>query len=152
MLGDLIRDWVLTISWSRMYKAGLNARLNMLKGMDILHEIINFFIHISGKLGKEYTHTYTQNLHWEFLNVIFSPARKHIFCFKIHYYKGLFIHSYIQKINWHGTCWAWKRDQGRLHPKATTELVKVHWHILAEYRWDETVRKMRQEGLGRNVG
>lgn len=24
----------------------------------------------------------------------------------------------------------------RLHPRATTELVKVHWHILAEYRWD----------------
>lgn len=42
MLGDLIQDWVLTISWSRMYKAGLNARLNMLKGMDILHEVMDF--------------------------------------------------------------------------------------------------------------
>lgn len=45
-----------------------------------------------------------------------------------------------------------KKEQGRLHPRATTELVKVHWHILAEYRWDETVRKIRQEGLERNTG
>ena len=75
VLGDLILDWVLTISWSGMYKTGLNARLNILKGMDFLHE--GFYTHF-WEIRKR-THTHTQVCIENFLMLIFSLARKHIF-------------------------------------------------------------------------